>query len=114
MSDTRKFVADNDGYILPFDAKSMQIHYGYGMNAFDSSRRLSSVNREALIDILLELEMLIGSKENSDEKWAQSWESLRENVIALRASEEAECAANIFNNLRFLAPPSEIREIHRG
>ncbi|VVB63646.1 Uncharacterised protein [uncultured archaeon] len=111
MSDTVRSTHENS--FLLFDANISQVHHGYGLNAFDFSRRLTSENRAAVIDILLRLGMLIGSKEDGEEECAQSWEVLRENVMALKSSEDAQCAANIFNNLRFLAPPSEIREIHR-
>ena len=106
--------SNNNSCLLPFGTKMSQIQFGSGMDVFDFSRRLSSGNRENVIDILQRLEMLIRSKENNEEKWADTWKCMMENVRALRASEDAECAANIFNNLRFLAPPSEIREIHKG
>ncbi len=96
-----------------FDAGTSLIHYGYGLDAFDLSRRLASGNREAIIDILSKLERLIGSKADSEEMWTRNWDALRESVLALRSSEDAECVAGIFSTLRFLAPPSEIREIHR-
>jgi hypothetical protein len=100
--------------ILPFETKISQIQIGYGMDVFDFSRRLSSENRENVIDILKRLEMLIRSKEYNEEKWADTWECLMKNVSALKASEDAECAANIFNSLMLIAPPSKVREIHRG
>ncbi len=98
---------------LLFDVGTPLFHCGYGLDAFDLSRRLASGNREAVIDILSKLERLIGSKADSEEMWTENWETLRENVLALRSSQDAECVAGIFNTLRFLAPPSEIREIHR-
>ncbi len=96
-----------------FESETFPIHYGYGIDALDFSRRLTSESRDAVIDILSRLEMLIGrANEGCEENWATNWKILRDNVIALNSSDEAECVANLFGNLKFLSPSSEVREMH--